>query len=274
MHLSVLVVGERVLLQSLSHNVIADDIRSLSDKFQDIEELSRIPSTVAHKGLCLLHLYGAFLEKDICCESMVKQPHKVIHLKALENIDLTTAEERTDDLERRILSSGSNERHDTLFYCTKKAVLLRLGESVYLVDKEYGRHTSSHTGEEATLSGTLNDVSHILHTGSDGTQRVERHIEHVGNDICQSGLPYPRRSPQYERRYSLLLYHASDDSTLANEMLLPYVFVQCLRTQSFCQWFHVYVYIYIICVILQVAFGTYSPLPLHRTQNLQNAKQM
>ena len=49
-------------------------------------------------------------------DGSVKQFQQIILLKRLEDIELTTRQERTDDLKRRILRGGTYQRHNPLLH--------------------------------------------------------------------------------------------------------------------------------------------------------------
>ncbi len=62
------------------------------------------------------------------------------------------------------------------------------------------------------------DVAHILDSGVNGTQRVERRIGRVGYDFGQCSLSDPGRPPQYKRGDIARFYHAAENSTGTDNM--------------------------------------------------------
>ena len=80
----------------------------------------------------------------------------------------------------------------------------------------------------------LYHITHILHPRSDGTQRVERSFQLIGDNLCQCGLSYPRRPPKYERGNASCINHLPQNCPLSYQVLLSYIIIQRLRTQTFC----------------------------------------
>ena len=68
-------------------------------------------------------------------DSAVEEFQEIILLQRLEDIELATAEQRTDDLKRRVLGGSTDEGDNTLLDGTQQGVLLRLGETMDLVDE-------------------------------------------------------------------------------------------------------------------------------------------
>ena len=68
-------------------------------------------------------------------DGAVEQFQEVLLLQRLEHIELTAREQRTDHFKRGILGSGTDECDDALLYGTQERILLRLGETVNLVNK-------------------------------------------------------------------------------------------------------------------------------------------
>lgn len=138
-HLSLLVVCQRVLLYALSHKGIRDFYRVGRGRFyyelQDVEEFSGVTAGIAQQCSGLFKPYFVCFQFSIGSDSPLKQLLKVALVKALQCKQLTTREKRTNYLKGGIFGGGSNEGYDTSLYGTKERVLLRLGETVDLVYK-------------------------------------------------------------------------------------------------------------------------------------------
>jgi len=54
----------------------------------------------------------------------------------------------------------------------------------------------------------------------------------MSDDASQSRFAHTRGTPEYERRQVATLYHLTENSPLTHEVVLAYVFIQRLWTQS------------------------------------------
>ena len=138
MHLSVLVVGQRVLLQSGHHQVVGyHDITRLcfNHQLQDIEQLAGIAPAEAQQCIRLLQLDVALLQDNIGMDGTVEQLQQVVFLQRLQNVKLTARQQWTYNLERRILGCSANQRDHPPFHSPQQRVLLRFREAVNLVYK-------------------------------------------------------------------------------------------------------------------------------------------
>ena len=68
-------------------------------------------------------------------DGAIKEFQKIILLQRLQDIELATAQQRTNHLKRRVLRGGANEGDNTLLHSPQEGVLLRLGETMDLIDK-------------------------------------------------------------------------------------------------------------------------------------------
>ena len=139
MHLTVLVVSQRVLLKTIHHNLVCNHdfipYFSLHRQFQDIQKFTGIASAVSQQGSRLLQLDILLLQDCVFVDGSVEQFQQIVFFERLEHIELTTRQEWTDDLERRILRRGTYQGDDTLLHSPQQGVLLRLRETVDLVYK-------------------------------------------------------------------------------------------------------------------------------------------
>ena len=240
MHLAVLVVGQRILLQTLRHQVVGNDERfALAHRFaqqiQDVQQFAGIATAEAKQGIGFPEFYLQVLQHDVFLYRTAGQFQQVVAPQALQHIHLAAAQQGTDDLERRVLRGGTNQRDDALLDGSQQAVLLRLRETVDFIDEQDGAGGV----EEAVLLGTVHHLAHVLHTARHGRQRVEGRLQLVGNNRGQRGLAHSRRSPQDETGDAPRLYHAAQHGSLADQMLLADVVVERRRAHSFCQWCHI-----------------------------------
>ena len=239
MHLAVLVKGHGVLLQPAGDHIVVDDHglargQRLVDEVEDVEQLAGIAAAVAQQGRGLLHPHLEILEHGIGLHGMVEQLEQVVLVERVEHIDLGTREQGTYDLKRGILGRGAYERDRAVLDGAQQRVLLRLVETVYLVDKQNGAAFGKHT--LGVLLATFEHIAHLLDAAGHGRERVEGHLSVLGNDARQRGLAHSRRPPQDKRRDIAALYHAAYHGSWPHQVLLAYVVVECLRPQALGQW--------------------------------------
>ena len=163
MHLAVFVVGQRILLQACLDEFVGNHdglcrLR-LYHEFQNVEQLACIAAAVSEHRSRLLQLNVQLRELGVGGNGALQQGQQVVLLERLQHIELATREQRANHLERRVLRSGADERDDTPLYSSQQRVLLRLRETVYLVDEQNRRCRR----EEAVLLRTLYHIAHVLH---------------------------------------------------------------------------------------------------------------
>ena len=139
MHLSLLVVSQRILLQLVYHHLVGNDhiIRPsrFNHEFKDIEQLAGITTTISQQGTLLLQFNMLFPQFHILRNGTVQQSFQIFLFQRFQDIELTSGEQRPDDFERRILRCSTNQGNDSFFYRSQERILLTLGESVNLIYK-------------------------------------------------------------------------------------------------------------------------------------------
>ena len=215
-HLAFLIICKRVLLQArhnhlvVYHYLIAGT--RLNDELQDVEQLAGVATAIAQQGVGLLQLDIKLREFNVGCNCAVEQLQQVFLLQRFQDIQLTAREQRAYHLERRVLCGGTYERDDAPLHSAEQRILLRLAETVNLVDEENRRSRI----EEASALGTLYHVAHILNTTRHGTKRVERCLKTMRNNLCESCFAHSGRSPQYKGGHASALNHLAQDGILAH----------------------------------------------------------
>ena len=163
MHLAVFVVGQRILLQACLDEFVGNNdglcrLR-LYHEFQNVQQLACIAAAISEHRSRLLQLDVQLRELGVGGNGAMQQCQQVVFLERLQHIELATREQRANHLERRVLCSGTDERDDTPLHSSQQRVLLRLRETVYLVDEQNGRCRR----EEAVLLCPLYHIAHVLH---------------------------------------------------------------------------------------------------------------
>ena len=120
-HLSLLVVGQRILLQPFYHYLVVDHHRlpvggGLLYEVEDIEELAGIAPREAEEGVGALHLHIALAEHLVGGDGAVEERAQLWLLQRFERVDLRTRQQRAYDLKRRILRGGADEGHGAIFH--------------------------------------------------------------------------------------------------------------------------------------------------------------
>ena len=137
------------------------------------------------------------LQHSIPLKRTVKESLQLRLLKRSQSIHLSTRQQRTDHLKRRVLRSGTDKRHCSALHRTEQRILLILAETVDLINKQDRTPLCEHALSVPTTS--VNHITHILDPRIDCRKCIERHINRVGYNPCKRSLPYSGRSPEYER---------------------------------------------------------------------------
>ena len=192
-------------------------------QFQHIEQFAGIPSAITHQSLALPYLYGLVLKQHIFMDSPVQKRLQIALFQRLKNKDLATGEKGSDDLEGRILRSGSYQNYGSVLHSTQESILLGFVEAVNFVDEKDG---SPFLVEEGIAPSLVKHFPHILHPGHHGTQGVEIPIQGFRNDMGQGGFPHARRPPENEGTEVPALYHLPQNAAFAHQMPLAHILVQ------------------------------------------------
>ena len=200
MHLAALVVGCGVLLQTLHDLPIRDLDRPLrlgrDDQVEDVEQLSRVPTGVAHQRVGLPDLDRSLAQHHVLADRPTDERQQVFLFQRLQDIDLTTRKQRTDHLERRVLRRGPDERHHARLDGVQQRILLRLAEAVYLVDEEDGRDRAR--PKQRLVTRPVDHLAHLLHPRADGAQGIKRRLQPRRHDARKRRFAHPGRPPKDE----------------------------------------------------------------------------
>ena len=233
MHLALLIISQRILLQLFLYHLISDNhfiaACRFHHQFQDIEQFPGITATEAEHGCGFLQLNLLLLEFHILGDGSLQEPLQVFLFQRFEHIELATGKERTDYLERGIFRCSTNQGDNALLHRPQQRVLLALGEAMNLINKQDRR---SRIEESATLR-SLYHLAHILYATGNGRKGVERDLQGLGYDLSQSSLAHSRRSPENKRGYAPCVYHLAQHGTLAYQMLLSDIIGERARSHSF-----------------------------------------
>ena len=87
MHLPVLVVSQRILLQTFLHGIVIDNhlltgVRS-DDKLQNVKQLARITTTISYQRISLLQANIPLGELRVCGDGTLYKRQQVVFVERL-----------------------------------------------------------------------------------------------------------------------------------------------------------------------------------------------
>ena len=113
----------------------------------------------------------------------------MLHAQRFELKDLRTRDERTVDVEKRIVSGRSNQPQVSTFDIGQENILLRFVEMMDFVDKQ-NRFLS---GSAKTIGCRGDHTPHFRDIAFHTAQAHEPGVRHVGDDMRKGCLAGPRR---------------------------------------------------------------------------------
>ena len=102
MHFAILIVSQRILLQSFCHKLIGNDnivlfTGSFNYQFQYVQQFTGISPTIPENGVRFLQYYLPFLQDDVLCNGSIQQLQQIVFLQRFQDIYLTTRQQGADD---------------------------------------------------------------------------------------------------------------------------------------------------------------------------------
>ena len=182
MHLAVLVVCHRVLLYKPGEQFVrylrrlGQSRSAVGYKLYYIKQFAGIPAAVTDKTICTGKTYLLTAHILVFPHHPFKQTEKVVFAKRLKYIHLTTAQKRCDNLKARVFRGRTDESNRSFFHCAEQTVLLRFGETVYLVYEEYGVSAVCCSSEQTggRFASLVYHLPHLFHAACYCRQCVER----------------------------------------------------------------------------------------------------
>jgi hypothetical protein len=147
--------------------------------------------------------------------------------EGVEGVDAAAGEQGGDDLERGVLSGGSDEADGAVFDVGQEGVLLGLVEAVDLIDEEDGAGA-----EFRRFFGVDHDLLDLLDAGEHGGELDEAGAGDVGDDAGEGGLADSGRSPEDHRGRVVALDLNAERLAGGEEMLLADVLVEVARAHA------------------------------------------
>ena len=151
--------------------------------------------------------------------------------KGLEGEQATAADEGAGERERRILGRGADQGDRPLLDIGEENILLGLVEAVNLIDEQ--ARPLAVVLEPAT--GCVEHLANLLHPRSRGGELDEAAPRLAGDDLGEGRLPHPRRTMEDHRSDPVRFDEPAEESTGADDMLLPHVVGEPARPHPGCQ---------------------------------------
>src|SRR5947209_4990151 len=114
-----------------------------------------------------------------------------------------------------------------MLHVGQKCVLLGAVEAVDLINEK--------DGASAVLAGLFRVCHHLLDlldSGEHGGKLDELSLGHIGDDLCQRGLPCSRRPPEDDGARVVALNLQAQRLSRSQDVLLPCKFIQRARTHA------------------------------------------
>ena len=161
---------------------------------------------------------------------MAQQLCQILRRQRLEDKDLTPGQQRGIDLKGGVLGGGADENDASLLHKGEKGVLLRLVEAVNLIDKQQGGLPHDPIGLRL-----LHDLFDLFDAAGHSAE-----VNEVGSGLScdnpgQRSLSNSRRAPEDHGGHLVLLNELAQNLSLSQQVLLPHILLQRLRTQPACQ---------------------------------------
>ncbi len=116
----------------------------------------------------------------------------MLKLQSTQHIHPAAGQQRVVQLKRGVLGRRANKNQRAVFHIRQKRILLRLIETVHLIDKQNGFAPPG----GPLLFGHLHRRTNILHPRQHGRNGLKARIRLLSEQSRQGGLTHPRRPPQ------------------------------------------------------------------------------
>jgi len=136
--------------------------------------------------------------------------------------------QRRVDLEMGIFGGGTDQNEKALFHRRQQGVLLRLVETVNLVEKQNGAHAAF----AETMAGLGDHLPHVFHRRGHCRQLLEDLLGLRSDESGESGLAGSGRTPENHRRQPIGLDQGSQRAPGGQQMSLPDHIVEALRAKA------------------------------------------
>ena len=223
-----LVVEERAVLSDVS------DERGIETtggggrcrrELEQVERDARVAVRVAgHRcQRLLIHLQIERTESaSAILERASQDGDDTVGAERLQHVDFRPGEQRGIHLERRVLRRRADEHDVAGFHAGEEGVLLRLVETMNLVDEQDRAPAST----PARLLRLGHDGPDLLDAGEDGAEGDEVRTSGGGDESRQGRFAGTGRSPQDDRLQPVFLDGFSQRAARADQRILAHEFVE------------------------------------------------
>ena len=171
-------------------------------------------------------VHGLTAETARVFQRAAQQRDQFLRRKTVKHKYFTARKQRAVDLERRVFCGRADQNDAAFFDKGEEGVLLRLVEAVNLIDEQDGP-----LAKTAVVFRLLHDGADLLDAAGHGGKINERGFGTVGDDAGQRRFADPGRAPENHGGYLVRLDQAAQHLAGAQQVCLPYIFVQRGRAQ-------------------------------------------
>ena len=229
-----LVVQQRFFGDALLERIARDRDRAAvcipveHDHFERGQRSARVPvcevcDRLEHIGFDLDFLPA---EAARVGERAGEQGSELVRRQRVQHEHLAARQQRTVDLERRVLGRRADQDDAPFLDKGQEGVLLGLVEAVDLIH-EHDRALA----EAAVVLRLLHDLPDLLDAAGDGGKVDERGLGAVGDDAGERGLAHAGRAPEDHGADAVALDQAAQHLALAQQVGLAGEFLKRLRAQ-------------------------------------------
>ncbi len=161
-------------------------------------------------------------------ESAVDQFFEMFDLERFELKNLRAGDERTVDVEERIVSRGADEAEVSAFDVGQEDILLRLVEVVDLVHEE----NRSLPGSANAIGGSSDDAAHVGNVAFHAAEALEFCLRERGDDLRERGLASAGRAGKNDGGQAVGLDGSAQKFARCEDVLLADEFFERARSHA------------------------------------------
>src|SRR5262249_14887426 len=165
-------------------------------------------------------------------EGPLENPYDLLDGEGPQHEHLRARQQRSIHLKRGIFCRRADEDDVARLDARKEGVLLRLVESVNLVDE----HDGPPARRSPELLGSAHDLSNLLDARKDCAERHEARLRRVGDDSSERGLAGAWWTPQDEGLEDVTIDGFPQRLARGQKIVLADKLAECFRPHAIRQW--------------------------------------
>ena len=200
-------------------------LQQIHGYFQKIQQLAGIPIGGPNIPLAYFRRHGEVASPVTAfriVEGLIDDGLQVFFRQRAQHIHAGAGQQSVVQLEGGILGGGSNEAESAILDMRQKGILLRLVETMHLVDEQ--QRAPAEFGLAAP--GLRYLLADLLDPGQHGGKCREPGVGMMGDDTRQGGLARARRPPEDHRMQASAAYGLEQRFARGDQVLLADVFGQ------------------------------------------------